>query len=242
MGLCTRFDIQNRIAQSMSSSNPIALGMITDITKIGNTLDSNLIPDSVVDFYIAQADSLIMSALSALYVGIPQQRVDLQFCLLAAIDAYNFYVSSQNSQPLDVNDKIIIFTPDGTYSEMHRIAAIVDITSRDIFTTQQPIQYAFPSGSRVSRIKYPDPLPFISCSYASSYIYDRYFASQSSPNVSTFGLQLRKQGQVLINSILEGRIILKMDRNGRRLYNPNILNQYSLPQGVPGARSQDRTG
>ena len=89
-----------------------------------------------------------------------------------------------------------------------------------------------PSGSRILRTTYPPPIRFISARIASANIYDKYFSSESSPNTSTFGETLRSLAYDRLNDILSGAIILHgQHRIGRRFYNPNLTDQYSLPSG-----------
>jgi len=82
-----------------------------------------------------------------------------------------------------------------------------------------------------------DPIRFISARKAAATLYDKYFASESSPNVSKFGEYLRGLADTDINNILNGTIILHgQHRIGRRFYNGNTADQYGLPSGGTGSK------
>lgn len=244
MGYTNITNIQARIAQALTTGSPSNLNTPVDLLSVGNTLDSNLIPDDVVEQYILWADNEIDAALNQLYLTPFCEKGDFETCLFAHIDEYNDFILTEESCGLNIGDNILLIHYDENINqnieERHIINDIVDQNSRNIFSTLEPIGYNFPSGSRIVRVKYPDPITFISTSKAAAYIYDKYFMSQSDANESEYGKYLRKQADQHLNNILEGRTILHgVKRRGRRLYNPNITDQYSLPEGSAGARSLD---
>lgn len=241
MGYSNKILIENRIAQAMTTGSPTDTSTPVDLLKVGNVLDSNLILDEIVDQYISWADNEIDAALNQLYLTPFCEKGDFETCLFANIDAYNDYIVTEYSCGLNIGDSVVL--KNGDNEERHIINDIIDTTTRTVFETLEPIGFDFPAGSRLIRIKYPDPIPFISASKAAAYIYDKYFMSQSDPNESEFGKYLRKQAEQNLNNILEGRTILHgVKRRGRRLYNPNIIDQYSLPEGNAGSKSVDNTG
>ena len=82
------------------------------------------------------------------------------------------------------------------------------------------------------RVAYPPPIRFISARLASANIYDKYFTAESAANVSGYGEKLRELGYARLNEVLNGTIILHgQHRIGRRFFNPNLVDQYSLPTG-----------
>ncbi|KKK64481.1 hypothetical protein LCGC14_2983800, partial [marine sediment metagenome] len=82
------------------------------------------------------------------------------------------------------------------------------------------------------RIQFPPPINQVSARYAASFIYDKYFASQSSPNMSEYGTYLREQTKIDINNVLNGTTVFNgQHRTGRRFYNANLIDQYGLPSG-----------
>lgn len=212
-----------------------------DLTRIGNTIDSNLIPQETIDQYIAWADEHIDSVLSQLYQTPFCEKADFEACLFANIDAYNDYVVLEHPCGINIGD--IVEIRSGSIFERHIIADVIDEKNRNIFSTLETIDFGFEAGARIMRLKYPAPISLISASLSAAYIYDRYFMAQADVNESEFGKYLRKQADQELNNILEGRTILHgVRRIGRRLYNPNITAQYNLPNGGEGSKSMDQTG
>ena len=210
-----------------------------DLINIGNSLDTNLIKNDIVDQYIVWADEEINSTLSQLYSTPFCEKADFETCLLANIDDYNDLLTTAKACPFSVGDEVVL--TDGTNEERHIIDSIVDDIDNNIFETLEPIGFAFDADStRVIRVKFPEPITLISSMLAASRIYDKYFASQSDPNVSEYGKYLRRQARVTLNNILNGRNILHgAQRIGRRFYNPNLSEQYDLPKGSEGGKDID---
>ena len=236
MGYCSQTDIENIIAQALTSataSTPGDFGTLTPLINIGNSLDKNLIPDSSIDYYIQMADREVDAALSEMYNTPFCELSNFETVLYSDIYEYNPYIVTEKACPLAVNDQVIIL---GEGQEERHI--ISEVISPMIFATQEDIGYFFPADSRVLRVSYPDPIRFISARKAAATLFDKYFSSESSPNVSKFGEYLRDLATSDINNILNGTIILHgQHRIGRRFYNGNAVDQYGLPSG--GTISKD---
>jgi len=202
--------------------------------NIGNTLDKNLVSSDNIDYYIQLADSEIDAALSQLYVTPFCEKCDFETVLYSSIDEYNPYIVLERTCPLAAGDNIIL--TDEVHEERRQIDLVIDGTT---FSTVSPIQYFFLEDTRILRVTYPPPIRFISARLASANIYDKYFSSESSPNTSNFGNQLRELAQGRLNDILNGSIILHGHmRIGRRFYNPNLVDQYNLPSGGTISKEQ----
>lgn len=236
MGYCSQIDIENVIAQALTSataSSPDSFGTLSPLISIGNTLDKNLVPDSSVDYYIQMADREIDAALSELYNTPFCELANFETVLYSDIYEYNPYIVTEKACPLMTGDEVII-TGEGQ-EERH---VIDEVISSMIFSTEDEIGYFFTADSRVVRVSYPDPIRFISARKASATLYDKYFSSEVSPNTSKFGEYLRQLASNDINNILNGTIILHgQHRIGRRFYNSNVVDQYGLPSG--GTISKD---
>ena len=236
MGYCTQTDIENVMAQALTSataSSPDTFGTLGPLINIGNTLDKNLVPDSSVDYYIQMADREIDAALSELYNTPFCELSNFETVFYSDIYEYNPYIVTEKACPLMVGDNVIIIG-DGQ-EERH---VIDEVISSMVFSTEEEIGYYFSADSRVVRVSYPDPIRFISARKAAATLYDKYFSSESSPNTSKFGDYLRQLAFNDINNILNGTTILHgQHRIGRRFYNSNAVDQYGLPSG--GAISKD---
>jgi len=230
MGYCTRTDIENVIAQSLTSATaptPDSLTSTSSLLNIGNTFNRNLVTYDVIDSYIRIADSRIDATLSELYRTPFEEKVDVEASLFSPIYEHNSYIILDKIIPLTAGDQIIIV--DGDTQERH---VIKEIVSESTYSTEEEIQYAFPVDSRVVRVTFPPPLRWVSARLSAANIYDKYFAAESSPNTSTFGKTLRDLAQSDLQNVLNGIIILHGAlRIGRRFWNPNLADQYSLPKG-----------
>jgi hypothetical protein len=236
MGYCSQTDIENVIAQALTSAtaaSPDAFGTLSPLINIGNSLDKNLVPDSTVDYYIQMADREIDASLSEMYNTPFCELANFETVLFSDIYEYNPYIVTEKACPLMVGDEVIIMG-DGQ-EERHVIS---DVISSMIFETEDEIGYYFTADSRVVRVSYPDPIRFISARKASSTLYDKYFSAEVAPGVSKFGEYLRQLADSSINDILNGTTILHgQHRIGRRFYNGNAIDQYGLPSG--GTISKD---
>ena len=231
MGYSTETDITRTIAQALTSATAQTsddLVTVQDLLNVGNVLDKNLITTDIVNYYIQLADSEIDGALSQMYTTPFCEKVDFETELFSDLDpSNNNYIVLERFCPLAVGD-IVILT-DGTNEERHEISQVI---GGDTFETTIDIQFSFTSGTRILRTAYPNPIRFISARIASASIYDKYFSAESAANVSQFGDNLRSLAFDRINDILNGTIILHGSHKiGRRFYNPNLVDQYSLPSG-----------
>jgi hypothetical protein len=238
MGYCSKSDIENVIAQALTSatsSTTDEFGTLANLLNVGNVIDNNLITDTIVNAYIQIADREIDATLSQLYKTPLNELANLENRLFSAIDEYNEYIVLESAVPLSPGDIIILIS--GTHEERNEIDEVIDATT---FSTVSPIQYHFPIGTRVIRVSYPDPIRFISARQSAANIYDKYFSSESSPNTSKFEQYLREIARQELNNILNGRTILHgQERIGRRFYNANLVEQYDLPRSAEGAKDID---
>jgi len=230
MGYCSEQDIIKTIAQALTSATAqttSGLGTLSSLLNVGNSLDKNLVTTENVNYYIQLGDSEIDSLLSELYVTPFCEKVDFETELFSSMDPSNPYIVLERYCPLASGD--IILLTDGTNEERHEIDEVI---GGDTFSTVSEIQYSFSSGTRLLRVSYPPPLRFVSARLASANIYDKYFMSESSPNTSGYGEQIRNLAYDRLNDVLNGTIILHgAHRIGRRFYNSNLVDQYSLPTG-----------
>ena len=230
MGYCTQNDIEKTIAQSLTSATAATadgLGTFSNLLNVGNILDNNLVSTGNVEYYIQLADSEIDATLSELYKTPFCEKCDFETEMYSSMDEYNPYIVLEKYCPLAAGD-IVILT-DRVNEERHEIDEVVD---GQTFSTVSEVQYFFQEGTRILRLAYPQPIRFISARIASANIYDKYFSAEVSPGTSSFGDTMRNLAYERLNDILNGTIILHgQQRIGRRFYNPNLVDQYSLPSG-----------
>ena len=240
MGYCTIADITRIIAQSLTSATSSTLGGSVSLLNIGSVLDKNLITDATVNSYILFSDSEINGILSELYKTPICEIADFETEIYASVSEYNDYIVLSRNCPIEILDNVILIDDNNNIEERHVISEIV---GDNMYQTEEEIQYEFPSGSRLIRVKFPDPLPVISARLSAANIYDKYFSSQNSPNISDFGEKLRQLARADINNILNGRTILHgQQRIGRRFFNSSLVDQYDLPRGAEGSKDIDSLG
>jgi hypothetical protein len=240
MGYCTENDIKKTIAQALTSATSQTtdgLGTLSDLLNVGNVLDKNLVTSEVINYYIQLADQEIDGILSQLYEPPFCEKVDFESELYSSIDEYNEYIVLERNCPLAVGDVILL-----KYEGVEERHEIDEVISYNTFSVVSPIQYYFPEGTRLLRITFPPPIRFVSARLASANIYDKYFSAESSANVSNFGEKLRELAYARLADITTGSIILHGQRRiGRRFYNPNLVDQYGLPDGGNLEKNYRRT-
>jgi len=210
------------LAQTLTSASPNDLTQPIDMVKIGKTLDTNMVSDEIVNQYLQWADQEIDGYINGMYPTPIMQSSDFETSLISNIDEYNQYVITDAGAPLHVGDIIILTS--GSSEEFHVISDILDEINYNIFQTQEPIVINFNAGTRLVRIKYPDPLTLMSARLATASIYEKYFMAEASGAKSEYGTWLRKLVKTDIDNILSGRTILYGQRKiGRKFCNPNIV-------------------
>jgi len=106
---------------------------------------------------------------------------------------------------------------------------IKDINNLDYFIVNS-LDSSYDADSLVSILEYPDPIPFITARLAASYVYDRLFAAEQSPDVSNYGNEQRKRAMLGMDSILSGTVILMgQEHVTKRFARMSIFDSYKTP-------------
>lgn len=240
MAYCSIVDVDLVLAQALTSATNSTSQARRDLLQIGNVRDKNNISDITVNQYIRWADEEINAELSQVYNTPFCELADFETTLVSDVSEYMPYIEPylvlEKNCALSIGDTVLI--TDGTEEERVQIE---DEMGDGIYSVIPPITYPFLSGSRVIRLKFPDPIPWTSIRLAAGNIYDKYFAAQVSPNISEYGKSLRNQARQKINDILNGRTILHgVHRIGRRLFDSTITDQYGLPNGSESNKDIDQ--
>jgi hypothetical protein len=230
MGYSTRNQVENILASALTrgtnSDTPV------EIINVGREVRDTVLPETFIQ-YIRWADETIDAALSVIY-KVPLRRVTKgeyeifgwNQVLLSMIveDTTRFYESDM----INVSDR--------TLNEKNIISAITDentLVLLNNFTPTFNLSLVPPfDDTVVQRVGYPDPIPLISARLAAANLYDKYFAAQSSPNISDYGTELRKQAEMDLNNVLNGRSRLMGQKIlGRRFFNPTTLDRNEIGGG-----------
>jgi hypothetical protein len=229
--------VQRVLAKALTSAPPDEdeTGRV-DLLLIGETLDTNNVSEDTVYQYITFADNDINADISTLYVVPVLPKANYETTLYTDLDSlHQPYIIVNQPHPFSVGDQILL--TDGQREEDH----VVESVDGGVITTISDVLYEFQAtDTRVLRIGYPPPLTQCSARLAASYIYDKYFAAQSDPNVSEYGKFLRQQARQDINNVLDGIITLHgVQRISRRFYNPTLLNRHALDGFNESVRSPE---
>lgn len=237
MGYSTINETEVFLAQALTSARPDSTLQKITLVNINNVRDLNRISDEVVEFFISNADSQIDGILSQQYSTPLRKCVNGQWELDADISEYNQILELNDAVNLVPGDEIVI--TNDVDSEYHIVSRVLDQYS---VLTVDPIQTNFSGDDvRVVRLQFPPPINQISARFAASHIYDKYFAAQSSPNVSEYGKEMRKYAMGQLNDILNGKTILKCQRRiGDRVGNPWLDSSYAHRMPFDGYSTSDR--
>ena len=219
-------EVELVLAQALTSARPDTPGERFSLWEIGQTRDSNRIPNDTVNYYISLGDSEINGTLSQQY-HTPFNLVVLgEWDLDSDISEYNQQVETSLTNSLVPGDQIIIRNTVTGEEEDHVVSELIDYHSA---TVLYPISDFSAANTIVKRIQYPPPLNQISARLAASFIYDKYFAAQNSPNISDYGKEMRNWAMGQLNNILNGRVTLRRQlRIGDRYGDPYCDDIYSL--------------
>jgi hypothetical protein len=239
MPYCNIDQITKVLAQTLTTSSALAPmnGQPVDLISIGTTIDSNLIKEEDALYYIQLADAHINSALSQQYVTPIKEICELEIKLKANLDEYTDELLSSNAYMLSVGDNILI--TDGVNSD--RIS-VLSINGEEIIYDGIIENLYTVDNTRIMKVSYPNPLPFISARLAAAALYEKYTKAQQEPAKSEYSDLLKSQAENELNNIREGRTILfGAIRRGWRFANPNLVDRYGVrsPFDSDGTRSSN---
>lgn len=233
MAYCTISQVDRILAQALTTASPTNLSVPGKLTSIGRSRRLGLIPDDDVLYYMRLSDGHINAALSQQYRTPLSEICDFETTLATSIDEYTGTLSLSSWAVLTTGDAIVL--TDGDITERVEISDI-DLTTGDI-TTEADVTNVFDSSNtRVLRVKFPDPIPFVAARLTAAAIYDRIAKAQNEPGKSDYAEIIRQEAVNELNNIREGRTILHgVPRIGWRFANPTLLDRY----GLKGSIDQD---
>jgi len=95
--------------------------------------------------------------------------------------------------------------------------------------------------SRISVLEYPDPIPITVARLACSFILDRLFVAQQSPDVSNYGKTQRNLARNAMDGVLTGEILLfGQEHTGRRFVRGSLIEPFKSPADIQ--RGDEREG
>jgi len=95
--------------------------------------------------------------------------------------------------------------------------------------------------SRISVLEYPDPIPITVARLACSFILDRLFIAEQSPDVSNYGKTQRNLARNAMDGVLVGEILLfGQEHTGRRFVRGSLIEPFKSPADIQ--RGDEREG
>ena len=155
--------VEATLAQSLTTGSPGQLSTRAKLVDVGTKVNVNTIPPTEVNFYIAQADSIINAALSQQYAVPLSEKCDLSMSLTSPVSEYTGSIGVDYLGDLNPGD-IIVLT-NGADQERLIVDTVLD---QFTFTTVDFPTYTYGTGSRALRIKFPDPIPYIAARLAAA--------------------------------------------------------------------------
>jgi len=110
-------------------------------------------------------------------------------------------------------------------AEETQVASVTNNTTL-ILTT---VANSYSSGT-LSIVEYPDPIPLVTARMACSYILDRLFSAEQSPDVSVYGKTQRNLARDAVDDILSGEVLLfGQEHTGYRFVRGSVFSAYKSP-------------
>ena len=231
MGYCTVDDVRRILPPSIRIGD-------NNVGKPspGRPGDSrSVISANDTEYYIEYANQYVDSRLRQFY-----------FCPLRRIKEFETSLVVAASPGSDVSTFIsdtgsfsrgdLVRIQDKFGMEITTVDSVTDRTT--MVLTSVANSYEVDSG-KVSIVTYPDPIPVITARLACSYIIDRLFVAEQSPDVSTYGKTQRNLARGAIDDVLAGVILLfGQDHVGRRFVRGSLFESFAA--AVEVNRGEDR--
>jgi len=185
--------------------------------------------------------SKITSSLICEFIKLAQQEIDarLRPMYVCPLRRIKIHETGLKNNVVSGSDLRIVVHDTGPFAKGQLIrlqsdceyeeTVIKDINNLDYFIVNS-LDSSYDADSLVSILEYPDPIPFITARLAASYVYDRLFAAEQSPDVSNYGNEQRKRAMLGMDSILSGTVILMgQEHVTKRFARMSIFDSYKTP-------------
>lgn len=235
MGYSTTTLVQRLLAQALTSSTPETIDSLGDLMNIGNTLDHNNVTSDVVNTFISDADAEIDATISLLYAVPLRKRADKEMSLVEDVASLDDEITVSDASDLHEHEILIV-----TNGNIKDSVEILSMTG-NVITLVSALGNGYDAvDSRVVRIKYPDPIPYISARMAAANIYDKFFAAQADKNESTYGKFFRSMARLQLQRVINGIApLVHQLRVGTLSVNPNLIKRYRVTGGSDDYKLDD---
>jgi hypothetical protein len=189
------------------------------------TQRSNISPDEARE-YINYSTMYIDSRLRP-YYSCPLRRIKTYETPIKATfgTGTDVDITVHDSNSFIINMRVIIqdkYTREETY-----VAGVPDFTTVTVASVTQTYDF---ETVRISIVEYPDPIVTIAARLACSFLLDRLYTSEQSPDVSNYGKTQRNIARNAIDDILAGEVLLfGQEHTGYRFARGSIFDAFKSP-------------
>ena len=187
------------------------------------------------------------------YIGYAQQFIDSRLrpfyaCPLRRTKSYETPVlnnlTAGTSVSIEVEDSGAFLeyqsvrVQDKGNMEIAQVTSITDLNT----VVVNSLSGSYNSNDRllISVVEYPDPIPLMTARFAASFMLDRLFIAEQSPDTSNYAKSLRNMATLSMDSILLGQILLfGQEHTGRRFVRGSLFDAYSSPAEVTKGDSKE---
>jgi len=196
---------------------------------------SNITPNEA-KYYIEYGQQYVDARLRPFYACPLRRTKNYETELDAIVTAgTNVTVTVRDSGSFGIGQ--LIRLQDKTGYENSTITEVISMTS---FVVDSVNSTYTPDVTKVSIIEYPDPVPLITARLACSFLLDRLYTSEQSPDVSNYGKTQRNIARDAMDDILSGEVLLfGQEHTGRRFIRGSLLDAYSSPAEVQKGQEKE---
>lgn len=220
----------------------ITIGDITGINTIQGNRSS--ISTDVAKKYLDYAAQYVDSKLSGLYLTPLRRVVEARSTIIS-----NMLPSSTDVMVQDITkfrEGACVRLADTNGDEVGKIKEIPGnfdegsglLCNTRHLTLLTPTINAYDSGSDaiIEMLVYPDPISVMTARFAVSFMFDRLFTTDGSPDVSNYGKSMRNMAREDMDAILTGQTRLKgQSFIANRFVRKTLFDTFKLPgEGTPG--------
>lgn len=110
------------------------------------------------------------------------------------------------------------------------LSIVTSITNETTIVLNTVVNNYMVESSKISIVKFPDPIPFTTARLAVSYAFDQKFNAQQAPEISEYGKEQRRLAANSLDNILSGSIMLTgQELTGRRFLRATLLDSWDSP-------------
>ena len=175
------------------------------------------------------------------YIRLAQQEIDSRLrpfytCPLRRTKQFETdilnNISAGSSININVWDSSVFYKGDSVRLQSKDAMELSIVTNipDDKTITVNTVLNNYIEGSKVSIVKFPDPIPLIAARFAVSFAFDALFTAQQAPDVSEYGKEQRKLALNSMDNILTGSALLVgQEHTGRRFVKSGLLDSWNSP-------------